>query len=375
MSDLGVYLHLPFCSRRCPYCDFVSSAGATHLIPQYLAALEDELAVRREHLGPRPLASVYLGGGTPSLLSPAQIGRLIEAVTGAFPPVSDLEVSLEGNPESLTAVDMERLAVAGVTRLIVGVQSLDPQDLAVLGRAHSARQARECLLRAAEAGFSSVGADLICGIPGQSVSSWTGTLEQSLALPLQHLSVYALSLEPGRRLADGTTTIDEATTDEAAAMLGLARRLAGEAGFGHYEISNYARPGHESRHNLRYWALQDYLGLGAGAHSLIGGERWENEPELLRYMSARAQGGDWRRGVARLSTEERRGERAFLGLRVLAGVDLAAYRQLEGVDLLALYGAEIRRLNEQGLVCLGNGRLRLTSRGLPLANEVFCQFV
>ncbi len=380
-QDLGVYVHVPFCERICPYCDFaVEAVGVLEpgLEARFVElVLRDlELAARRFDVVGRRLATVYLGGGTPSLLSPESVARLLAALRRHFDGAPE-EVTLELNPGVTEIARVPGFRDAGVTRVSVGVQSQDDGTLRRLGRAHAAADARAGLEACLAAGFASVSADLIFGAPQQTTAMALADVEQVVALGVPHVSAYALTLEPGTPFHAARERGKLALPDEdtALAMSRLVRSRLAAAGRAQYEISSFARPGHRSRHNQRYWTRADVLGIGPAAASQIGGRRTRN----LRGRAAWAQAI----GAGEPACDEdevvdeaaARRETLYLGLRRLEGVSRAAFQRRFGDAPERWFARELASLREQELVCDAAGGLRLTERGILFADEVFLHFV
>lgn len=381
-EDLGVYVHVPFCERVCPYCDFAVEAvggldGALERSWLELVKRELDLVLRElgEALVGRPLATVYLGGGTPSLLRPAAVRELLRAVAAPFAGAAD-EVTLELNPGAVEVARVPAFAEAGVTRLSVGVQSLEGDTLRRLGRAHGGGDARRGLEASLKAGFRSVSADLIFGAPGQTREGVEADLEATLDLGVDHVSAYALTIEPGtpfgRAARAGRLQLPD--EDEALAMGRALRARLAAAGYEQYEISSFARPGHRSAHNQRYWRCRDVLGLGPSAASLVAGRRFQNaraRPDWARAL---------RRGHRALSSDEvvgvegARRETLYLGLRRLEGVRRAGYLRRFGAPPEAHFPAELAELRALELLEDRSGAIRLTERGILFADEVFLRF-
>ncbi|MCR4963848.1 MAG: radical SAM family heme chaperone HemW [Firmicutes bacterium] len=369
----GIYIHIPFCLRKCKYCDFVSypAPADSPLLRQYVDWLAAEWRLWQEQGDFRHCASLYLGGGTPSLLPAEEIARLLEIL----PPAE--EITLEANPET---VDERKLALwrqAGINRLSLGAQSFHQRLLQAMGRGHDGEQTRQAVAAARQAGFDNIGLDLIYGLPGQTLADWKQDVARALALQPQHLSLYGLTLAPetpwGRQAAAGRLT--PAAEEEAAAMLAFAMEALESAGLHQYEIANFARPGRASRHNQVYWRREDYLGLGAAACSCAGNRRFANHRRLEDYRQALEQG---RLPIAEeesLSPRQVLGEAMFLGLRLRQGVDQQAFAQRYGVRPDQLYGPALKKLIQNGLLEEDGPWLRLTRRGLFLANQVFVEFV
>lgn len=371
----AIYLHIPFCLRKCRYCDFFS-VEETGGMARFLAALDLEIGLAAPGGLPAPARSVYFGGGTPSLLAPDQVAAILAALRRALPIAPDAEISLEANPGTLTPRSLDGYRAAGVTRLSLGVQSFRDTHLARLGRIHHRDEALQAVALARAAGFDNLGLDLIYALPGQTIGQWEEDLRTAIALAPRHLSAYGLTLERhtplGEQVAAGK--LRPAPGDIEAAMLERTMELLAAAGFEQYEVSNYARPGFRCRHNLAYWTHADYLGLGPSAHSFrregrTAGRRWWNLASLEGYGEALEAG---RRPVAaeeRLGPAEFLRERIFLGLRC-GGLELEDLAGDFGCDLTATRGAVLEELAAAGLAALEGAALRLTPAGLRLADEI-----
>lgn len=376
-----LYLHIPFCRRKCPYCAFVSQEYDGDLTG-YVELLLGEMRLAACGSAPQsPLESIYFGGGTPSLLEPVDVARIIEAAAEAFGLSGQAEITLEANPGT---VDLERLTGfrnAGVNRLSLGVQSLDDRMLASLGRIHTAQQAREACSIARAAGFTNIGIDLIHALPGQTAEMWCADLEQAVQLSPEHISIYGLTVEGGTPFADRFSDGCPLLPDEelAAWMFEAADDLLNSFGYEHYEIANYARPGFRSQHNSGYWRRDGYLGLGVGAHSFLRdsgyGARCSNEPDLKRYGAAIRQGDLARHDVTPLSRPDAMAEFMFLGLRMADGVEFGAFEREFEVAFEGVYGKVLEELVPMGLLIVDEGRVRLTRRGMLLSNQVFARFL
>ncbi len=384
MEPLGLYIHIPFCKAKCYYCSFNSYHGLESLIPEYVSALLTEMERWSKVVRGHRVHTVYLGGGTPSLLPPEQVGRVLDGVRTRFSVTADAEVALEANPGTVDKAHFEAIRKAGVNRLSLGMQSFQPRFLKVLGRIHTAAQARQAFGWAREAGFGNVSLDLIYGLPQQTLEQWRLDLEEAAALGPEHISLYGLTLEPGTPLAETLSDEDALDPDVAADMYTLAEHVLGSAGFEHYELSNWARPGRESRHNLTYWRNLPYLGLGAGAHSCLRGFRWANVASPQEYVAAvgrplRGRAFPWRypqvAEVERINKRRAMAETAILGLRLCEGLDLEAVARSLGRDPKRLFQKQRRELAELGLAEEVGGRLRLTPRGRLLGNQAFQRFL
>lgn len=384
----GLYIHLPFCRARCAYCDFNSSTGLETWFERYAEALIEEMAQASEqHRGQAPrrgqsgpaVGTVYLGGGTPTLLPLAVLERILEGAGQAFCLAADAEVSIEANPGTVDAEMLRALRGMGVNRLSLGVQSLDDGELRMLGRIHTAAEAIEAVDGARRAGFDNVNLDLIYGLPGQALSQWKDTLERAVALQPEHLSCYALSVEEGTPLAAEIAcgTLPEPDPDLAADMYELAEEWLTAERWGHYEISNWTRGSrHECRHNLGYWRNEPYLGVGAGAHSWAGRLRWANVAWPPDYAARLLAGQSPVAFEETIGPELEIGETMMMGLRLVEeGVGYERFRGRFGQDLRQRFSAELRELEESGLIAVEADRVRLTPRGRLLGNQAFGRFL
>jgi len=381
-EHFALYVHVPYCRRVCPYCDF--NVQAAREVPErdYAAALLAELeahAAAGDFAG-RAAQTVYVGGGTPSLFSPAAIGALLEAVARRFGLVAGAEITLEANPGTVDVARLSGYRAAGVNRLSLGAQSFAAGHLRTLGRDHAPADTLAAVEAARAAGLENVSLDLIFGVPGETLAEWEQDLRAAIALDPAHVSAYALTYEEGTpfhawRAARRLVPVAE---DDEAAMAETAVAVLGAAGYRRYEISSFAQPGREARHNLAYWDGSDYLGVGAGAHSFsrepAPGRRWMNERVPARYMSAAAGRRPPIASDERLTEAQARAEFCFCGLRQTAGVDLDAFRRRFGVPLEEAF-PHVAGLAADGLAELAAGRLRLTPRGLRYADSVAATFV
>lgn len=386
MTSYALYLHIPFCRQRCSYCDFNTYTGVGELREAYAAALAREIRQVGHLAGERlSVRTIFFGGGTPSLMSPEQLAVILNAAGEAFAVEPAAEITLEANPGT---VDLEYLVAVrglGVNRLSYGVQSALPGELALLGREHDFAAAVEALTLAGAAGFDKVNIDLIYGLPGQTVEDWARTLAAVRTLDIDHISLYCLTIEPGtplqRRLHNGTILAPD--PDIAAEQYELAGRELATMGFEHYEISNWARPGRECRHNLVYWRNEPYLGLGAGAHGSAGGYRYQvvRRPRTYINRMEHAPVGPFPLSAAvvdyhTVDVAEAMSDTAITQLRLLhEGLDLAAFAQRFGRTFDEVYGPVVRQLEEWALLRREGGRLLLTEKGRFLSNQVFYRFV
>jgi oxygen-independent coproporphyrinogen-3 oxidase len=384
MSSYSLYLHIPFCRQRCAYCDFNTYAGVEPLLPAYVAALCEEIRL----FSGMGLAAhtVYFGGGTPSLLQAEEVATILDAIQKSFALSPTAEISLEANPGSVTAHALKGLRAAGVNRLSLGVQSALPRELTLLGRQHTFAAVIQSMDFARQAGFDSINLDLIFGIPGQSLTAWQDSLHRSLDLAPEHLSLYALTIETGtpfdawlQRGLLAAPDPDLAADQYEWACLDLAH-----IGYAQYEISNWARPGRECQHNLQYWRGQPYLGLGAGAHGYAADQRTANvlhPADYIRRMQdlpalafPQTPATDT---LLKIDRPTEMAETMIMGLRLTQeGITRAAFRQRFGQEITSVYGPQISRLTELGLLEWAEGDiLRLTPRGRLLGNQVFLEFI
>lgn len=379
MKRAGIYIHVPFCRSRCSYCDFATGAYEGALAERYVGAVAREVEAFRGAGARAEVDTVYFGGGTPSLLTPEQVSRLLGAVRRRFSVEAGAEVTLEMNPGTVTAEHLRRLREAGVNRASFGAQTFDDRELRRLGRTHTADDTRRTLADLRESGFDNVSFDLIAGLPRQTLEAWAANLEEALRLRPEHLSLYLLEVHEGTPLAEqiGAGRYPAPDPDLAAEMYRLTVERTRAAGYEQYEISNFCLPGRESRHNMKYWTGAPYFGFGCSAHSFDGRlTRWSNERDARAYVeSVEGKGGAV---VARDELDERGAgaEALFLGLRLLGrGVDLAEHRALYRRDVRADYAEDLARFGEAGLVRIDGDVLRLTPEGALLSNEVFSAFV
>lgn len=375
MHEIGLYIHVPFCLKKCNYCDFVSYPRTDGEVDTYLTGLRREAGLRSS-LNIRP-NTVFVGGGTPTCLDNSQIKRVLDYVSTFFPPREGAEYTVEANPGTVTADKLSVLREAGVNRLSIGVQACQQELLARLGRLHTFDQAAGAVKLARRAGFENINLDLIFSIPGQTLEDWLGCLNRVLSLKPEHIATYSLQLEESTPLGRAVATGKLQASDEEGelAMYKGVISLLKEAGYRHYEVSNFALPGRECRHNLLYWHNGQYLGLGPGAHSRLGNLRWCNHPGVAGYAAALSAGQVPEFEREDLSRRVMMAETIIMGLRLRRGLSLAGFEGRFGCRLEAVYAAELSRLKEMGLVEIRNGNLRVTSAGLPLANIVFREFV
>ena len=371
---LGLYVHIPFCAAICNYCNFNRGLFEAGLKDRYVSALLQE--IQREGDGSEA-DTIFFGGGTPSLLEPSEIAAIITTCRDAFAMTTDAEVTLEANPETVTLERLRGFRDAGVNRLSFGVQSFRDDELRRLSRLHSASRAAEAFQMSRAAGFDNVSLDLMMWLPQQTVAQWLESVDALIAIGPEHASMYLLEIYPNAPIRDAMARgqWSLAPDDDAADMYMSGLDRMDNAGYVQYEISNVARPGRESRHNLKYWEDGEWLGFGCGAHSTRHGVRWKNLSSTEEYISTVARRGQLATERRELSAGERVEEAVFMGLRLGAGIDLRSVKQRYGVDLWAEFGEELQPFVDQRLLIYDGDRLRLTRAGMLLAHEVMTVFI
>ena len=394
IQPLALYVHIPFCETKCPYCDFNTYAGIETLIPPYVEALSREIEIWGDLLDHPAVKTVFFGGGTPSYLADHHIGSLLNAVRAAFVVDREAEVTLESNPGDLAEAKLAAYLDLGVNRLSIGVQSLDNRLLKVLGRRHSAAEATQAYRMATDAGFGNVSIDLMYGLLYQRIEDWRHTLDGTASLSPPHISMYCLTLEEGTPMEQSVRSrqVPEPDPDLAADMYLMAQETMELQGYRHYEISNWARSGFESRHNLTYWRNEAYLGVGPGGHSYLRPYRFYNVKSPREYTrglqrdytpvnqptgSLTAEGIKGMPAVDEVETIDQRLEMAetlMLGLRLDTGISVKDFSGRFGLSPVQAYGETINELGGSGLLETVDGSLRLTSRGRMLGDEVFASF-
>lgn len=406
---LELYIHIPFCVRKCEYCDFLSFTADERMQADYVHALLEEIRFYGERAKEYLVATVYVGGGTPSWLDGGLMLAVLNQVRKSFRVAEDAEISVECNPGTVTAAKLDRYRRAGVNRLSVGLQSCDNGELKLLGRIHTYEQFLKTYELARNAGFSNINVDLISGLPYQTAERFADTLQQVIRIRPEHVSAYTLSIEKGTpfyerykfdavRQEAGLRTQVLPDEDEAFRIYKLTQRVLKKAGYEQYEISNYSRPGYACRHNIGYWTRENYLGMGLGASSLIENVRYANTAEIYEYMDlcsrlawlpAEAFDADTEQGRPQgaffgsslhlsadvLSCREQMEEFMFLGLRMTDGVTRASFEKNFGMPVDAVYRDVLHELRDMGLLLLAEGRVFLTERGMDLANYCMAKFL
>jgi oxygen-independent coproporphyrinogen-3 oxidase len=377
-----LYIHIPFCRKKCPYCAFFSQEHSSKSLDSYTEQLSTEMTLAAKNTSTlHGLDSIYFGGGTPSLMDSRQVTRLIEQAESLFGVAAHAEITLEANPGTVDYRRLTDFRRAGVNRLSLGIQSFDDRMLTTLGRIHTGQDAKDAFAAARRADFKNIGIDLINSLPGQTSKMWLTDLEQALKLAPEHLSVYGLTIEEdtgfaARYAGDSPLLPDE---DMAAEMFEAADDLLGIQGYEHYEIANYAQTGFRSCHNSGYWHRDGYLGLGAGAHSYLNdsgyGTRFSNVADLDEYARILSNGTLPRRDSMQLSRGDALAEHMFLGLRMSDGIVFETFKGEFGIELQDIFKKELELLQSQMLLVADTNAIHLTRRGMLLSNLVFRHFL
>lgn len=370
----GIYVHLPFCPYICPYCDFAKWPHRRSAADRYLRALHAEID---RAASPRVHETVFLGGGTPNTYDAGDIAELLDALRRRLPGPPRRETTIEVNPELVSAPDLIAYERSGIDRVSIGVQSFVPEEIRTLGRRHTPEQVAAAIQQAREANIRSVSIDLIFAVPGQSAQSWERSLDAAVALGVDHVSTYGLTVEAGTPYEEWRERDPGAFSDDAreADLYDIAISKLESAGFEQYEISNFARPGHRSAHNANYWANGEYVGLGVGAASYGNGARSVHTRDLNEYINAALKGGEIPSESETLQGAQRAGEAVMLMLRTAQGVSLEIFKERYGLDFLQYYAPVVKRYEDVGLLEVDSTHARLTRRGRFLANDVCAAFV
>lgn len=382
MKELELYLHIPFCERKCAYCDFLSAPADLPVRISYIKKLQEEIAYYGAQYGEYQVSSIFFGGGTPTILEGYQLAAILETVKEHFNITTDAEITVECNPGTLTAGKAEKLVQAGFNRLSMGLQSADDRELQLLGRIHNFAQFLESYDLARKAGFENINVDLMSALPGQTLKSWQNTLQKVTALRPEHISAYSLIIEEGtpfyERFAEDERIREEGghprlLPEEAIErqMYELTQCFLHTKGYERYEISNYAKPGSECRHNCGYWTRKDYLGLGLGASSLVGHQRFQNTSDLKEYLEQEYH----HIHTETLDKKSEMEEFMFLGLRLMTGISRQQFEKTFQVTLDSVYGEVLRKLKSEQLIEEVAGYVRLTEYGIDVSNYVLSEFL
>ena len=382
---MEIYIHIPFCVKKCDYCDFLSGPADNDTKEKYVKALIKEIeAYKGTVYIEDKITSLFVGGGTPSILSCNQIERIVYAVKGVFKFEEDAEITVEMNPGTVTKDKLATFKRAGVNRLSIGLQSANDSELKILGRIHTYEEFLNTFNMARETGFNNINVDLISAVPGQSVSSWKTSLEKVAELNPEHISAYSLIIEEGTPFyekygdeCDNKLDNNAPLPDEVSEriMYEETEEILSTYGYHRYEISNYAKEGKECEHNKGYWKCDDYLGIGLGSSSLINGQRFHNTEDMMKYLNNSSNIESLREDKVNLTTEERIEEFMFLGLRMTRGISLSEFRNRFGISIDKVYGNEIDKFKEEGLIEVKDDMLYLTKHGIDVSNQVFVEFM
>ena len=382
MKELELYLHIPFCERKCAYCDFLSAPADPPVRISYIKKLQEEIAYYGPQFKEYQVSSIFFGGGTPTILEGYQLAAILETVKKYFHLVADAEITVECNPGTLTAGKAEKLVQAGFNRLSMGLQSADDRELQLLGRIHNFAQFLESYDLARKAGFENINVDLMSALPGQTLKSWQNTLQKVTALRPEHISAYSLIIEEGtpfyERFAEDERIREEGghprllpEEEVERQMYELTEAFLHTKGYERYEISNYAKPGYECQHNCGYWTRKDYLGLGLGASSLVEHQRFQNTSDLKEYLEQEYH----HIHIEALDKKSEMEEFMFLGLRLMAGISRQQFEKTFQVTLDSVYGEVLRKLKSEQLIEEVAGYVRLTEHGIDVSNYVLSEFL
>ena len=379
MKTLGVYIHIPFCVRKCVYCDFLSAPAAEETQKKYVAALKREIEQNAAPYTDYTVETIFFGGGTPSILQAEHIKDILDILKSHYNISKTAEITLEANPKTTDYEKLCSLKAAGINRLSIGLQSADDRELKILGRIHTYEEFLQTYGDARSAGFGSINVDLISALPSQTPESWMKTLENTVSLtpPPEHISAYSLIVEEGTPLYEHLEQFPPIPDEETERQMYYeTKRILGKYGYERYEISNYAKQGCESRHNRIYWQrgashTHDYVGFGLGASSTVGNSRWKNTSDMSSYLS----GANIKEDQQTLSENDLMEEFVFLGLRMTAGISAAEFHRTFQKNIEDIYREPIEKWISQGLLARDGDIIRLTDRGLDFSNTVFADFI
>lgn len=373
----AVYIHIPFCQRICPYCDFTKFISKGQPVMDYLISLRKEMETMVSLYPPKRIKSIFIGGGTPTILTNEQMDFLFHSIRDIFPLDEEVEFTIEANPETIDRKKLETMKRGGVNRLSFGVQTFDPHLLKKLGRGHTSHQVTSCIEWAKEMGFTNISIDLMFGLPEQSLASLKETLDEAFKLHVTHVSTYSLQIEEGTffyRLYQ-QDKLPLPPEEMEAEMFELIMNEMESHGYKHYEISNFALPGYESQHNLTYWRNEEYYGLGVGAHGYVQRVRYANHTSLKKYMEQVTREGLAQKESHPVSEREEMENMLIMGLRTMEGVSKERFEARFGISLEKVYGGVIEKLHRSGLLATDGKHYFLTKKGIYLGNEVFAHFL
>lgn len=382
-KPLELYIHIPFCLRKCAYCDFLSNVQNEETIETYVLSLVDEILAHgseRKYVSDYEVTTIFFGGGTPSILNASQIQRIFYALEKSFEIAPDAEITIEANPGTVTIEKLEAYRACGINRISFGLQSANNEELKLLGRIHTYEEFLESFRLARECGFENINVDLISAIPKQTLASWEETLKNIIALNPEHISAYSLIVEEGTPFAnmygEGCPGEQDLPSEEEERKIYYrTKEMLKDAGYNRYEISNYAKEGMECKHNLGYWERKEYLGIGLGSAGLINNVRYSNISDLSRYIKCAKHLDIIQEDIQVLSAQEQLEEFMFLGLRKMGGVSEREFKKSFGVDIDEVYGKQLKKLILEDLIERKDAWIRLTERGIDVSNYVFAEFM
>ena len=373
MKPLELYIHIPFCVKKCRYCDFLSAPADAGERQEYIEQLCGQIRSYDKLAEDYHITSIFLGGGTPSILEAGQIRDIFDAVRGTFPVDSDAEITIEVNPGTVDRIKLISYRRAGINRLSIGLQSVHDQELKMLGRIHTFREFQETFTLAREKGFDNINVDLMSGIPFQTLDGWESTLRTVAELGPEHISAYSLIIEEGTPFASRQLNLPDEDTEYN--MYEATSRILKEYGYEQYEISNYAKEGRDCRHNVGYWTRRDYLGFGLGASSLYGKDRFANTADMRKYLENSSSPELIREREPVLTREDEMAEFMFLGLRMTKGIAKTDFRQKFGCAIETVYGDVLKKYEAMGLLLEKDGRIFLSREGIHVSNSVMADFL
>lgn len=377
MKHLSIYIHVPFCKKKCLYCDFPSFAGCENIYEDYVNNLLRELVDNASEYSEYEIDTVFIGGGTPTVLASKQLGKILDAVLSKYNVSNDAEITIEANPGTVNALMFRELKSMDVNRLSFGVQAWQNSLLTTLGRIHDNETFVRNYNEARDAGFNNISCDLMFSLPGQTLSNWEETLEKIMRLKPEHISAYSLIIEEGtpfkEMLKKGIIQAPDEALDRE--MYYLSKEMLKDKGYHPYEISNFAKQGFESRHNIAYWRTKEYLGFGLGAHSYIRNQRFHNTYDMNLYIRAKGSTLLLREDFEMLKTEEKMEEFMFMGLRMTEGISMDTFKERFGVEIMSIFEDSVKYLVDEKLLFINGDKIALTDRGVDISNFVFEKFI
>ncbi len=376
-NPLSLYIHIPFCKSKCRYCDFNSYQNMENYIPAYFNALKYEIERSSEKLKSRQIKTIFFGGGTPSLVGSGYIKEIMDCIRKPCEIDRGAEISIECNPGTVSKEKFADYKAAGVNRLSIGLQCWQGSLLKMLGRIHDSGEYVTSLQNARKAGFANINTDLIFGIPGQTMDDWKESLGKMLEFELPHLSCYSLSIEENTKFGEMYKNGELQKTDDGLdrRMYHYAVKMLKSSGYSHYEISNFAKPGHECAHNIVYWECREYLGFGAGAHSYFNGQRFNNVTGIGDYIGKLSRHESSAENYSEITEKVQISEYMFMGLRMTKGIKAKEFREKFGLNIYDIYGSQITSLARKGLLINDKRVVKLSRKGMDLANLVFMEFI